>query len=471
MPSPILLLLLLTAGAPPRSFPVSVSVDLLGGAAVPDVGVAVPGLRSPQGTPFGPRRILGPLRVSVSDTGSGASWRSSWSWTPWRVETPVEKWDGTLLITTTDASIYHYRFNLHEMHLQVQGSTRWLPHTRIMQNSGRPSLVSSISSIIYWGHGTEVCLCLANDADIDDFILWLVGFYCKIHVTRAANLATRLSIEQTISAGSRNVCLPNESDDTHLSIATSSIERLVSGLEDYALSHGNTCDKCDLCCKNRDCLKVGTGSAKNSDRRRDKGLLVEIAIMVLHFQDFVPAHFTVILQCAHGMDWQSFGFKLKGGFMDDEGNAVLEWDNLTFARVDIAIHTYHGIYPALTDKYVVRKALKLALHHLKADHAGESWNTSDLAQSIAGLISSSSDREFRHECFALLGLGSGQDTSEGAVRSGIGDNMARIIEMGDSKEKAQDSTPPYLFECEKLDEDSPLLDEEDDGDEDMIFDF
>ena len=33
--------------------------------------------------------------------------------------------------------------------------------------------------------------------------------------------------------------------------------------------------------------------------------------------------------------------------MDDEGNAVLEWDNLTFARVDIAIHTYHGIYPAL----------------------------------------------------------------------------------------------------------------------------
>jgi hypothetical protein len=45
------------------------------------------------------------------------------------------------------------------------------------------------------------------------------------------------------------------------------------------------------------------------------------------------------------MDWQTYGFKLKGGFMDDEGNAVLEWDNLTFARVDIAIHTYHGVYP------------------------------------------------------------------------------------------------------------------------------
>ncbi|KAM3192855.1 hypothetical protein ACQJBY_069812 [Aegilops geniculata] len=117
----------------------------------------------------------------------------------------------------------------------------------------------------------------------------------------------------------------------------------------------------------RDRLKIGTGSAKNSDRRRDKGLLVEIAIMVahtasdlscwmvncsssqvLHFQDFVPcpisqSSFNVLMS----MDWQSFGFKLKGGFMDDEGNAVLEWDNLTFARVDIAIHTYHGIYPAL----------------------------------------------------------------------------------------------------------------------------
>ena len=36
----------------------------------------------------------------------------------------------------------------------------------------------------------------------------------------------------------------------------------------------------------------------------------------------------------------SYGFKLKGGFIDDEGNTVLEWNNMPFARVDIAIHTY-----------------------------------------------------------------------------------------------------------------------------------
>ncbi|XBI02334.1 hypothetical protein VPH35_130902 [Triticum aestivum] len=401
------------------------------------------------------------LRVSVSDTGVGSKLEEFLELDALARETPLEKWDGTLLITTTginDKAIYHYRFNLHE---NASSSTRCSKMSTTYKNNAKFS-------------GTEVCLCVSNGADIDDFVLWLVGFARKIHVLRAANLAIELAIEQTISAGSRNVCLPNESDDTHLSIATSSIERLVSGLEDYALSHGNTCDKCDACCMNRDRLKVGTGSAKNSDRRRDKGLLVEIAIMVahtasdlscwmvncsssqvLHFQDFVPcpisqSSFNVLMS----MDWQSFGFKLKGA-------TVQEWQR------------------SEPDKYVVRKALKLALHNLKADHAGEFISchgkkileyVPDLAQSIAGLISSSNDREFRDECAALLGLGSGQDISEGAVRSCIGDKMARIIEMGDGKEKAEDSAPPYLFECEKLDEDSPLLDEED-GDEDMIFDF
>ncbi|VAI90876.1 unnamed protein product [Triticum turgidum subsp. durum] len=296
------------------------------------------------------------LRVSVSDTGVGSKLEEFLELDALARETPLEKWDGTLLITTTginDKAIYHYRFNLHE---NASSSTRCSKMSTTYKNNAKfRQAISCQFDII----GTEVCLCVSNGADIDDFVLWLVGFARKIHVLRAANLAIELAIEQTISAGSRNVCLPNESDDTHLSIATSSIERLVSGLEDYALSHGNTCDKCDACCMNRDRLKVGTGSAKNSDRRRDKGLLVEIAIMVahtasdlscwmvLHFQDFVPcpisqSSFNVLMS----MDWQSFGFKLKGGFMDDEGNAVLEWDNLTFARVDIAIHTYHGIYPA-----------------------------------------------------------------------------------------------------------------------------
>jgi hypothetical protein len=82
---------------------------------------------------------------------------------------------------------------------------------------------------------------------------------------------------------------------------------------------------------------------------------------------------------------------------------------------------------------------------------------------------SSNDQEFQDECFTLLGLGSDQDISEGAVRSCISDKMARIIEMNDTKENVVESTP-YLFECEKLDEDSEQLDEED-GDDDMVSDY
>jgi len=57
----------------------------------------------------------------------------------------------------------------------------------------------------------------------------------------------------------------------------------------------------------------------------------------------------------------------------------------------------------------------------------------DLAESIAGLILSSTDEEFQDECIALLGLGSEQDISEGAVQSSISEKMIRIIEMNDTR--------------------------------------
>jgi hypothetical protein len=66
-----------------------------------------------------------------------------------------------------------------------------------------------------------------------------------------------------------------------------------------------------------------------------------ISGFLFYFEDFVPcpisqSSFDVLLS----IDWQSYGFKLKGGFIDDEGNAVLEWDYMSFSRVDIAIHIY-----------------------------------------------------------------------------------------------------------------------------------
>uniref|UniRef100_A0A0D9WU00 Uncharacterized protein n=1 Tax=Leersia perrieri TaxID=77586 RepID=A0A0D9WU00_9ORYZ len=350
-----------------------------------------------------------PLRISVSDTGVGSKLEEFLELDDLTREIPVEKWDGTLFITTTginDKTIYRYQFNLQE---DTSSSARF---TKLATTS-------------------KICLCLSTEADVDDFILWLVGFVRKIFVLRASNLACELFVEQTASAESGHVCLSQDSDDVHLSITTSSIDRLVSGLKDYALSHGNTSD--------RDHLKIGTGAAKYVDKRKDKGQLVEVVIMiahtssdlscwmthcsstqVLHFEDFVPclisqSSFNVLTS----IDWQSYGFKSKGGFMDDDGNAVLQWDNMAFAR------------------------------------------------SIAGLILSSNDQEFQDECIALLGLGSDQDLAEGTVRSCISEKMNRVIKMNDTKENVEHNTP-YLFECERLDEDYIQLHDED---QDLIRDF
>uniref|UniRef100_A0A0D9WTZ8 Type 2 DNA topoisomerase 6 subunit B-like n=1 Tax=Leersia perrieri TaxID=77586 RepID=A0A0D9WTZ8_9ORYZ len=402
-----------------------------------------------------------PLRISVSDTGVGSKLEEFLELDDLTREIPVEKWDGTLFITTTginDKTIYRYQFNLQE---DTSSSARF---TKLATTS-------------------KICLCLSTEADVDDFILWLVGFVRKIFVLRASNLACELFVEQTASAESGHVCLSQDSDDVHLSITTSSIDRLVSGLKDYALSHGNTSD--------RDHLKIGTGAAKYVDKRKDKGQLVEVVIMiahtssdlscwmthcsstqVLHFEDFVPclisqSSFNVLTS----IDWQSYGFKSKGGFMDDDGNAVLQWDNMAFAPT--GTDQWRSSQP---ESYLVRKALKSALVGLKVDHAEDFLSchgqrvreyVPDLAGSIAGLILSSNDQEFQDECIALLGLGSDQDLAEGTVRSCISEKMNRVIKMNDTKENVEHNTP-YLFECERLDEDYIQLHDED---QDLIRDF
>ncbi|CAL5040414.1 unnamed protein product [Urochloa decumbens] len=357
------------------------------------------------------------LRVSVSDTGVRSKLEEFLELNDLARETPVEKWDGTLLITTTginDEAIYRYRFNLHE----ELSSARFSRLATTYKNHATFS-------------GTEVCLCLSNEADADDLILWLVGFFHKILVLRAANLACELFVEQIGNAESRNVCLPQDSDDVHHSVMASSSDRLVSGLKDYALSHGYNCDKCDTCILNRDLLKTGTGAANNVDRRKAKGAHVEVVILI--------ARTASDLSC-----WAVNCSSTQG---------------------------------SQQDRHLVRKALKSALSHLKADHAGDFLSchgqrvreyVPDLAESIAGLILSSNDKEFHDECVSLLGLGSDQDISEELVQSSICEKMIRIIELNDTKENVEDNAP-YLFECEKLDEDSQL--DEEDRDEDMIFDF
>ena len=88
---------------------------------------------------------------------------------------------------------------------QVQDSPSWLPHTKIMQHSGRPSFVSLMllyecrgwlnHTCISWHSGTEVCLCLSNEADADGFILWLVGFFHKVCLRKRIIFALTLECQ------------------------------------------------------------------------------------------------------------------------------------------------------------------------------------------------------------------------------------------------------------------------------------
>nr|CAB3468963.1 unnamed protein product [Digitaria exilis] len=262
------------------------------------------------------------LRVSVSDTGMGSKLEEFQELNVLARETPVEKWVSNDTIKFSP----HFKFQLqwHSLNHNYRKAIDDFLHIPILGINDdaiyryRFNLQEEISSArftklatTYKSHaqfsGTEVCLCLSNEADADDFIMWLVGFFHKILVLRAAV----------------------------------SISELLSFLKP-------------------DLLKTGIGAANNAQRRKAKGLHVEVVLMiareasdlscwtvncpstqVLYFEDFVPcpisqSSFDVLVS----IDWQSYGFKLKGGYIDDEGNAVLEWDNISFARVDIAIHTY-----------------------------------------------------------------------------------------------------------------------------------
>lgn len=85
----------------------------------------------------------------------------------------------------------------------------------------------------------------------------------------------------------------------------------------------------------------------------------------------------------------------------------------------------------------------------------------DLSRSIASLILSSNDTEFKQECTTLLGLSSLQSNTETRIESCISEKLARIIEANDKKSKAERRAvvAPSLFECGNLGE-SELIDEE-----------
>lgn len=69
----------------------------------------------------------------------------------------------------------------------------------------------------------------------------------------------------------------------------------------------------------------------------------------------------------------------------------------------------------------------------------------DLAQTIAGLILSSSDLNFQRECFSLLGLQS-QDVGTEIMQNSIKEKIVSVIEMNDKDPDKSKEIAPFLFE-------------------------
>ncbi|BAT99530.1 hypothetical protein VIGAN_10097900 [Vigna angularis var. angularis] len=106
------------------------------------------------------------------------------------------------------------------------------------------------------------------------------------------------------------------------------------------------------------------------------------------------------------------------------------------------------------DRNLVKRAVKLSLDDLKANHSQDFLSSRalqirsyapDLAKTIAGLILSSSDLDFQGECFSLLGLQS-QEVGTEIVESCIEERIVSVIEMNDKKPNNSQQVAPYLFE-------------------------
>ncbi|PIN24132.1 hypothetical protein CDL12_03125 [Handroanthus impetiginosus] len=181
---------------------------------------------------------------------------------------------------------------------------------------------------------------------------------------------------------------------------------------------------------------------------------------VLYFRDLLPCSISQSsLDALIGIEWKNYGLLLKS-VGDQDGVTLLEWENLPpEADIDIAFHRYHEhtratLLPCTqshkTDRFLTRKAVKLALNDLKERNAGlllsERANkicryAPDLAKTISGLILSSHDVNFQGECLSLLGLQSQEkDVLENRIKDQIISAVAR-----DDRNPGTSREASYLF--------------------------
>ncbi|KAH7511060.1 hypothetical protein FEM48_ZijujUnG0051300 [Ziziphus jujuba var. spinosa] len=326
------------------------------------------------------------VQISISDTGIG-SCLDDFRTLKFSGESigNDEQWDGVISVTTTSVSdneIYHYQLNLKE-----RDSARRL--TRLPSNSK---------------NGVK----FRHESDLNFFIL----------ILKIPSVAIELVTEYGSLLGSKveNLFLANSFNP--LPLSASNLERLKSGLEDYVLKHGNVLDKqCDLCFQSLENLKIGSGTASHAERNGNGGLVMEVVIILSEISERTSTCFT---SCS--------------------------------ARTEVMIPSRRPKVQA--DGNLIKKAVKLALDDLRNKHAGVLLSAHslkirsyapDLAKTISGLILSSNDPDFQHECFSLLGLQS-QGVESEIVEASIKEKLLLVIDMNNRKPQKSKEVAPFLFE-------------------------
>ncbi|GMJ07619.1 meiotic topoisomerase VIB-like [Hibiscus trionum] len=417
------------------------------------------------------------VRVSISDTGTGSCLEEFQDLKYSREGLGTEKWDGLLSIKTTsisDNKIYHYHLNLRE-----SGSSRRL--TRL------PSIPKNDTKF----SGTEVCLSISDT--IDALLTEIKRFFQKMLILMIPCVAAELVIKRGDVPGlpCENIFLPNECNP--LNFSSSNVERLKSGLEEYVLKHGNILNnKCDSCFCSREQLKISSGVACSMESQRGPGLIVEAVIAiselaespcfgsrsnkteVLHFKDFSPCSASVAsLNALTSIDWRSYGLTF-GSIVDQVDHALIEWESLP---PDLRI----GKYKHQPDRHLIKKAVKLALDDFKGKYTGFLLSAHavkicsyapDLASSIAGIILSSNDLEFRSRCASLLKLSQSQEIGRQTVEDYcIKGKIISVIETNDRKPEKSKEAAPLLFEDYRPQdlEPIPYLEEYEGGDDGFSF--
>ncbi|KAK7309694.1 hypothetical protein RJT34_06630 [Clitoria ternatea] len=421
----------------------------------------------------------------------------------------ADNWDGTLSIKTTsisDTEIHNYQINFKET-----GSSRITKLPSNTKNGAKFRHANYLNSINLrlTCYGSEVRL--SYFVSLDLLLAHILSFVQK-------NVAIQLVAEDSDAPELRyeKVFLANECKQ--IPVSASNLELLKSGIEDYVLKHGNNLsDKCNSCFPSWGQLKVGSGVACCTENRlhtelvmeavivmsnismqnttcfREYGNKTEVRQQVLFFKEFSPCTISQSsMKALKSIDWKAYGLNL-GGIVEKDGVTLLEWENFpTDTNIDIALHSYHKQYPALSDPFLfyqrqlkgiriflyntitpasrkmslldrnlVKRAVKLSLDDLKVKHSGDFLSSRalqirsyapDLAKTIAGLILSSSDLDFKGECFSLLGLQS-QEVGTEIVGNCIEERIVSVIEKKDKKPyNNTQEVAPFLFEEDPVQE-------------------